>query len=69
MKCIKNLQTGELKRVDDEMADKLCKGAKVWWYAPKSEWKAATRKPVITESNNEEKKTKKKEKAAKRTKK
>lgn len=50
MKCVKNLQTGELKRVDDETADRMCKGKLYWWYAPKSEWKAQTRKPVVAEA-------------------
>lgn len=62
MKCIKNLTTGEIKRVDDEAADRMCKNPKLYWYAPKSEWKAQNRKPVIAEGDNTKtakKKTKK----------
>lgn len=63
MKCVKNLTTGEIKRVDDEAADRMCKNPTLYWYAPKSEWKAQNRKPVVTEntesSNKKQKKTKK----------
>lgn len=43
MKCIKNLKTGDIQRVDNQQAD--AKVGNTWVYIPKSEWKAATRKP------------------------
>lgn len=41
MKCIKNLVTGEIKRVSDETAYQL--ETKGWKYVPKSEWKVEVR--------------------------
>lgn len=43
MKCIKNLKTGVIQRVDDRQADNMV--GVTWKFIPKSEWKAATRKP------------------------
>ena len=43
MKCIKNTKTGDIQRVDDRQAE--AKVGSTWMYIPKSEWKAATRKP------------------------
>ena len=43
MKCLKNLKTGNIIRVDDKQADNMA--GNTWKYIPKSEWKAATRKP------------------------
>lgn len=43
MKCVKNTKTGDIQRVDDRQAD--AKVGSTWMYIPKSEWKAATRKP------------------------
>ena len=43
MKCIKNIKTGDIQRVDDFQADSRV--GNTWQYVPKSEWKAATRKP------------------------
>lgn len=60
MKCVKNLTTGEIKRVDDEAADRMCKNPKLYWFAPKSEWKEQNRKPVVTETDQPKKKEKKK---------
>jgi hypothetical protein len=40
MKCIKNLETGEITRVDDDKADRLTKNRDAFWFAPKSEWRA-----------------------------
>lgn len=60
MKCVKNLTTGEIKRVDDEAADRMCKNPKLYWFAPKSEWKAQNRKPVVAETDQPKKKEKKK---------
>lgn len=62
MKCVKNLTTGEIKRVDDEAADRMCKNPSLYWYAPKSEWKAQNRKPVVKETEESTKKKQKKEK-------
>ena len=68
MKCVKNLTTGEIKRVDDQTADRMCKNPKLYWFAPKSEWKAQNSKPVVTETadSKEEKKSKKKVKRVKK---
>jgi hypothetical protein len=65
MKCVKNLTTGEIKRVDDGAADRMCKNPALYWYAPKSEWKAQNRKPVVTEgveTKSDKKKSKNKSK-------
>ena len=43
MKCLKNLKTGNIVRVDDKQANNMA--GVTWQYIPKSEWKAATRKP------------------------
>ena len=43
MKCIKNIKTGDIQRVDDRQAE--AKVGSTWMYIPKSEWKAVTRKP------------------------
>ena len=43
MKCVMNNQTTEIKRVDDNMAERLVKSG-VWQFVPKSMWKKATRK-------------------------
>ncbi len=43
MKCIKNIKTGDIQRVGNRQAD--AKAGSTWMYIPKSEWKAATRKP------------------------
>lgn len=42
MKCIKNVTTGEIKKVDDSSASKSV-DSKSWVYIPKSEWKSAVR--------------------------
>ena len=68
MKCVKNLTTGEIKRVDDETADRLCKNPKLYWYSPKSEWKSQNRKPVVVEGEQPKKNKKKTNKAVARKK-
>ena len=50
MKCLKNLKTGNIIRVDDMQAYQMA--GRTWQYVSKSEWKAATRtskseEPVI----------------------
>jgi len=50
MKCIKNVKTGDIKRVDDLQASNLV--GVTWQYIPKSEWKAATR--VVSEKQEVE---------------
>jgi hypothetical protein len=60
MKCVKNLTTGEIKRVDDQTADRMCKNPTMYWFAPKSEWKAQNRKPVVVENAEKPKKKTKK---------
>jgi len=47
MKCLKNLKTGDIVRVDDKQAYNMV--GITWNYISKSEWKAATRKPVVVE--------------------
>lgn len=42
MKCVKNLETLEIKRVDDSVAQKRVMTGD-WMYVPKSAWKAVTR--------------------------
>ena len=43
MKCLKNLKTGNIVRVDDKQAYNMV--GTTWNYISKSEWKAATHKP------------------------
>jgi len=43
MKYIKNIKTGDIQRVDNQLAD--AKVGNTWKFVPKSEWKAVTRKP------------------------
>jgi signal recognition particle subunit SEC65 len=50
MKCLKNVKTNEIVRVDDKTAYQMA-GA-TWSYIPKSEWKAG--RPVVTEKQVEE---------------
>ena len=68
MKCVKNLTTGEIKRVDDETADRMCKNPKMYWFAPKSEWKSQNRKPVVVEDTETPKKKQKTKKVVAKTK-
>jgi hypothetical protein len=53
MKCIKNLKTGNIVRVDDKQADQMV--GNTWKYIPKSEWKTATRVPIKEEKVEEAK--------------
>ncbi len=54
MKCIKCIKLAkgyeldEIRRVDDIEADERVKGG-YWKFAPKTEWKAATRKVKVNE--------------------
>jgi len=67
MKCIKNIKTGEIVRVEDKLAHQTV--GITWQYISKSEWKAATR--VVTEKQEVEAEKKEKtvsEKAVKRSK-
>jgi len=60
MKCIKalraskNIEVGEIKRVDDKTANNMV--GLSWAYVPKSEWKLATRKSKPKEESEEPKK-------------
>ncbi len=45
MKCVKNINTGEIKRVTDTHAEDLVK--KGWAYIPKKEWKETVRKVAV----------------------
>jgi len=59
MKCIKalraskNIEVGEIKRVDDKTADNMV--GLSWTYISKSEWKLATRKSKLNEESKEPK--------------
>jgi hypothetical protein len=55
MKCIKNITTGEIKRVDDSIANNMV--GKTWSFVPKSEWKLVTRpsKKESTDNKSEKK--------------
>jgi hypothetical protein len=66
MKCIKNIKTGDIQRVDDRQAD--AKVGNTWKYIPKSEWKAATRKTEKQEVEAEKKEETISEKALRRKK-
>ena len=52
MKCLKNLKTGNIVRVDDKQAYNMV--GTTWNYISKSEWKIATRKPVVVEETPSE---------------
>jgi hypothetical protein len=58
MKCIKCIKVAkgyeldEIRRITDVEADEKVKGG-YWKFAPKSEWKLATRKPKKVEVVNE----------------
>ena len=41
MKCLKNITTGNIIRIDDRQANQMA--GKIWKYVPKEEWKSATR--------------------------
>jgi hypothetical protein len=67
MKCLKNVQTGNIIRVDDKQAHQMA--GITWQYVSKSEWKSVTRK--ITEKQEvetEKKETTVSEKAIRRSK-
>jgi len=51
MKCIKNLKTGNIIRVEDKQAEQMV--GQTWKYVSKSEWKEVTRVKV-TETQTEE---------------
>lgn len=66
MKCIKvikaakSYELGDIRRVDNAEADvKVSTG--YWAFCPKSEWKAATRKPKNDEATDQVKPKSKKE--------
>ena len=52
MKCLKNLKTGNIVRVDDKQAYNMV--GTTWSYISKSECKTATRKPVVVEETPSE---------------
>lgn len=43
MKCLKNVKTGDIIRVDDTQANQMA--GNTWKYSSKSEWKSITRVP------------------------
>ena len=68
MKCLKNIKTNNIVRVDDVQARQMA--GSTWIYISKSEWKAVTRVPeteqqVVEAEKKEKTLSKKAEKAAK----
>ena len=68
MKCLKNVKTNNIVRVDDVQARQMA--GSTWIYISKSEWKAVTRVPeteqqVVEAEKKEKTLSKKAEKAAK----
>ena len=68
MKCLKNLKTGNIIRVDDRQANQMA--GSIWSYISKTEWKSATRVPeteqqVVEAEKKEKTLSKKAEKEAK----
>ena len=59
MKCLKNVQTGNIIRVDDKQANQMA--GNTWQYVSKSEWKSVTRTKTeaveVAESKGEETKS------------
>jgi predicted transcriptional regulator len=47
MKCIKNLKTGNIIRVDEKQSHQMV--GREWKYVPKSEWKLSNGNPKVTE--------------------
>ena len=71
MKCLKNVKTGNIIRVDDRQAYQMV--GSTWSYIAKAEWKAATRKPKpevaeVTEETISEKQLKRKKNVKDRSK-
>lgn len=56
VKQTKNVQLGQLKRVDEREADSEVRGG-YWKYVPKSEWKLQTRTPKTEDTQPKEKKS------------
>jgi hypothetical protein len=53
MKCLKNLKTGTIIRLDDFKANNMV--GKEWKFVPKTEWKSSSRKPEpVVEAKTEE---------------
>ena len=68
MKCLKNIKTNNIVRVDDVQARQMA--GSTWIYISKSEWKAVTRVPeteqqAVEAEKKEKTLSKKAEKAAK----
>jgi hypothetical protein len=68
MKCLKNVKTNNIIRVDDVQARQMA--GTIWVYISKSEWKVTTRVPetekqVVESEKKEQTLSKKAEKAAK----
>ena len=54
MKCIKNKKTGNIIRVVNDQANNMV--GRDWEFTSKSEWKSATREPVVEEPKKSDKK-------------
>ena len=57
-KATKNVELGQLKRVNEKEADSEVRGG-YWKYVPKSVWKEKTRQPKTEEEQPKEKSVKK----------
>lgn len=51
IRATKNVEVGQIKRVNDKDADSEVKGG-YWKYIPKSEWKSGNKKPKENENNS-----------------
>ena len=63
MKCLKNVKTGNIIRVDDKQA--LQMAGIQWKYVPKSEWRGV-KEPIVKEVKTEVVNTTTKEKKSKK---
>jgi hypothetical protein len=50
MKCLKNIKTGSIIRVDDKQAYQMA--GSQWKYTSKTEWKGQERGTIITEEKS-----------------
>lgn len=45
MKCLKNVKTGNIIRVDEKQAYQMA--GSTWKYVPKNEWKGTTKEEIV----------------------
>ena len=71
MKCVKNIESAEIRRVSEQIAENLVNTSK-WKYIPKSEWKPTRQVPaasIVPEVSSEHKQTQEEKKIRQKTKK